>query len=126
MHGPTFMGNPLACAVACASIDLLHASSWRDRVSTISEQLTAELSPARDSPAVDDVRVLGAIGVIEMAKPVDVAQAQALLVSHGVWLRPFGKLLYTMPPFVASEKDLGKVTAAMKAVVQVAEAGMER
>jgi adenosylmethionine-8-amino-7-oxononanoate aminotransferase len=125
MHGPTFMGNPLACAVACASIDLLHASPWQDRVSTISEQLTAELSPARDSPAVEDVRVLGAIGVIEMAKPLDVAKAQALLVSHGVWLRPFGKMLYTMPPFVTGEKDLGKVTAAMKAVVEAVEADME-
>jgi adenosylmethionine---8-amino-7-oxononanoate aminotransferase len=121
MHGPTFMGNPLACAVACASIDLLHATPWQERVSAISEQLKVELAPARSSPAVHDVRVLGAIGVIEMEKPLNAAPTQELLASHGVWLRPFGKLLYTMPPFIASERDLTRIGASMRAVVESVE-----
>ena len=123
MHGPTFMANPLACAVASASIDLLHASPWQQRVGDLSVQLAAELSPLKESPAVADVRTLGAIGVVEMAEPLHAPSTQSLLAAHGVWLRPFGKLLYTMPPFVMGERDMGRVTGAMRAVVEAAERG---
>ena len=125
MHGPTFMGNPLACAVASASVDLLHASPWRERVDAISEQLAAELAPVASSPAVANVRTLGAIGVVEMAEPLHVPSTQNLLAAHGVWLRPFGKLLYTMPPFVMGSADLGRVTAGMRAGVEAAERGAQ-
>mmetsp|Transcript_1767 Transcript_1767/g.4588 ORF Transcript_1767/g.4588 Transcript_1767/m.4588 type:complete len:313 (-) Transcript_1767:277-1215(-) len=118
MHGPTFMANPLACAVASASLDLVARGTWRDRVGAINAQLAAELEPCRASPAVADVRTLGAIGVVEMREAVDVPHAQALLARHGVWLRPFGKLLYTMPPYVMGEADLRKVTTGMRAVVE--------
>jgi len=121
MHGPTFMANPLACAVASASIDLLLASPWQRRVQAISEQLATELEPLRHSPAVADVRTLGAIGVVELAAPADVPSTQATLAAHGVWLRPFGKLLYTMPPFVIGEADLAKVTSGIRAVVESIE-----
>lgn len=117
MHGPTFMGNPLACAVASASIELLLSSRWEERVAAISRQLEDELSPCRKSAAVLDVRVLGAIGVVEMAQPIDVPKTQHLLALHGVWLRPFGRLLYTMPPFVISPKELNMVTSSMCTVV---------
>ena len=118
MHGPTFMANPLACSVALASTRLLLGSPWRARVERIERQLERELARLRGSPAVRDVRVLGAIGVVELEEPVDVEASQAILAEHGVWLRPFGRLLYTMPPFVISEADLGKVTAGMRAVVE--------
>ena len=121
MHGPTFMANPLACAVASASVDLLHSSPWQQRVSSLSEQLKAELMPLADSPAVADVRTLGAIGVVEMEEGLDVPRTQSILAQHGVWLRPFGKLLYTMPPFVMSEGDMGRVTGGMRAVVESVE-----
>lgn len=121
MHGPTFMANPLACSVASASIDLLRHTPWRARVDALHEQLTEELAPLAASPAVADVRTLGAIGVVEMASPLHVPTTQALLAQHGVWLRPFGKLLYTMPPYVMSSGDMRKVTAGMRAVVEAAE-----
>jgi adenosylmethionine---8-amino-7-oxononanoate aminotransferase len=116
MHGPTFMGNPLGCAVALALLDELERFDWRARVAAIEAQLSAELEPCRQSSAVQDVRVLGAIGVIEMHEPIDLSEVVPRLVDQGVWLRPFGKLLYTMPPYVISPEDLSRVSAAMLSV----------
>jgi adenosylmethionine---8-amino-7-oxononanoate aminotransferase len=113
MHGPTFMANPLACAVALASLDLLAAGDWRARVSAIERGLRAGLEPARELPGVVDVRVLGAIGVVQLDREVDVAAATLAAVEHGVWLRPFRDLIYTMPPYVIGEEDLARVTAAI-------------
>lgn len=117
MHGPTFMANPLACAVANASIELLLASPWQQRIAAIEAQLRAELEPCRSLAGVADVRVLGAIGVVEMKQPVDVAKLQAELVTRGVWLRPFGKLVYTMPPYVIEAGELRRITAALGEVL---------
>jgi adenosylmethionine-8-amino-7-oxononanoate aminotransferase len=113
MHGPTFMGNPLACAVALASLRLLDEGDWRARVRTIEQGLRAGLEPARGLPGVADVRVLGAIGVVQLERDVDVARVTAAAVDRGVWLRPFRDLIYAMPPYVIGEGDLATVTNAM-------------
>lgn len=113
MHGPTYMGNPLATAVANASLDLLAERPWREEVRRIEAGLLAGLAPAADRPGVRDVRVLGAIGVIETVDPVDVAKVQDIVMSQGVWLRPFGRLIYTMPPYACTPDDIAAITRAM-------------
>jgi adenosylmethionine-8-amino-7-oxononanoate aminotransferase len=118
MHGPTYMANPLACSVAVASIELLLASPWQQRVQDIEQTLTADLSGLRRLPRVRDVRALGAIGVVELVEPVDMAVIQRRFVEKGVWIRPFGRLVYVMPPYVIEPSDLALLTRAMVEVVE--------
>ncbi|MFC4530854.1 adenosylmethionine--8-amino-7-oxononanoate transaminase [Sphaerisporangium dianthi] len=117
MHGPTFMANPLAAAVADASLSLLLERPWRDEVKCIEAGLGEGLASAAGAPGVRDVRVLGAIGVIETVDPVEVEKVQGIVMEHGVWLRPFGRLIYTMPPYCAGPGDLAAITEAMNAAV---------
>ncbi|HTI21890.1 MAG TPA: adenosylmethionine--8-amino-7-oxononanoate transaminase [Kutzneria sp.] len=117
-HGPTYMGNPLSSAVANASIDLLLGQDWRAEIKRIETGLRA-LDAARDIPGVADVRVLGAIGAVQLDHPVDMAAAQRAAVDHGVWLRPFNDLIYTMPPYVIGDDDLAQVCTAIVAAATV-------
>ncbi len=117
MHGPTFMGNPLACAAAGASLDLLAKQPWRERVAEIEAGLAAGLAPALALRGVVDVRVLGAIGVVELDEPVDMAVVQPAFVDAGVWIRPFGRLVYTMPPYVVEPAQLERITHAICEVI---------
>jgi adenosylmethionine-8-amino-7-oxononanoate aminotransferase len=120
MHGPTFMANPLACSVALASLELLEREGWKAQVEAIEASLATGLAPAAELPGVSDVRVLGAIGVIELDHEVDLGAATAAAVAAGVWLRPFRNLLYTMPPYVTGDEDLERISAAMLAAARVA------
>ncbi|NYI78641.1 adenosylmethionine--8-amino-7-oxononanoate transaminase [Nocardioides panzhihuensis] len=120
MHGPTFMGNPLACAVALASLDLLAARGWEQDVRRVSSALSAGLSPLAGAPGVADVRVLGAVGVVHLDHPVDSAKATDAALREGVWIRPFRDLIYTMPPYVTGEEDLARICRAVAAAAEVA------
>ena len=113
MHGPTFMANPLACSVASASISLLEQTGWQDRVNSIQRQLQTELAVCRELDNVVDVRVLGAIGVVELDKPVDMHVVPHWFVERGVWIRPFGRLIYIMPPYVIEAAELTQLTDAI-------------
>tara|TARA_Y100000033_G_C2704957_1_gene90450 strand:- start:64 stop:690 length:627 start_codon:yes stop_codon:yes gene_type:complete len=113
MHGPTFMANPLACRVACASLDLLMENNWQRQVSGIELGLKQGLSRASELEGVADVRVLGAIGVIELKDPVDVKRLQPACVDRGIWVRPFAHNFYVMPPYIMREGDLAYLTSNM-------------
>jgi adenosylmethionine---8-amino-7-oxononanoate aminotransferase len=117
MHGPTFMANPLACAVSLANLALLESYDWQATIRSIETQLKAELEPCRSLAAVKDVRVLGAIGVVELHAPVDMQEIQPRFVEEGVWLRPFGRLIYTMPPYIIQPSELTTITSAIYKIV---------
>jgi len=118
MHGPTFMGNPLACAVASESLAILAENHWQAQVASIEQQLRSALLPLRDHPRVADARVLGAIGVIETHQSVKMAEIQQFFVEQGVWIRPFGRLIYLMPPYVIEASALKQLTDAIIAAVE--------
>jgi adenosylmethionine---8-amino-7-oxononanoate aminotransferase len=118
MHGPTYMANPLACAVAEASISLLLSRDWAGEIASIQAGLRAGLEPCREAASVADVRVLGAIGVVELKQNVDMAEAQRYFVARGVWVRPFGKLVYVMPPYVIDPGDVAQLCAAISGFVR--------
>ena len=118
MHGPTYMANPLACSVSLASIELISSAEWRAQVARIERDLRDGLEPAREDERVADVRVLGAIGVVQLHDEVDVARASAAAAAHGVWLRPFRDLVYAMPAYVMEEQDVATLTAGMLAAVR--------
>ena len=123
MHGPTFMGNPLACAVAQASIQLLLDSDYLTQIQNIEKQLEQGLAPCRDLDSVADVRVLGAIGVVELKEPVNMAHIQPAFVEKGVWVRPFGRLIYVMPSYCMENGDLQYLCSAICAVIEEEAAG---
>lgn len=122
MHGPTFMANPLACSVAAASIRLLLSTPWKERIHRIEEELIKGLSPCKNLPQVNDVRILGGIGVVEMRRPVEMAGIQKRFVNKGVWLRPFGRLIYTMPPYIIHTEELKRITEAIAEVIEEEQA----
>ncbi|WP_368902353.1 aminotransferase class III-fold pyridoxal phosphate-dependent enzyme, partial [Proteus mirabilis] len=115
----TYMGNPLACAVANASLSLLEQGHWVNQVAQIEDQLKTELLPLKQVKSVKDVRVLGAIGVVEMVEPVNMAKLQKYFVDEGVWIRPFGQLIYIMPPYIISPEKLTKLTQAIEKAVNL-------
>jgi adenosylmethionine-8-amino-7-oxononanoate aminotransferase len=123
-HGPTFMANPLACAISLASIDLLLEQNWADEVRRIESQLQDGLGPAAGTAGVREVRVLGAIGVVQLDHDVDLVAATDAAVAHGVWLRPFRDLIYTMPPYIMSNADLATVSAAIHAAAEASAAAV--
>jgi len=117
MHGPTYMGNPLACAAANASLDIFGTGAWKADVARIESGLREGLAPCRDAPGVVDVRVRGAIGVVEFDRPVDVVDLCAQFAAHGCWIRPMGKVVYLTPPFVTSDSELANLTSAIVKVL---------
>jgi adenosylmethionine-8-amino-7-oxononanoate aminotransferase len=117
MHGPTFMANPLGCAVANASIKLLRGSQWQRNVMRIESELRGQLAACTELPAVKAVRALGAIGVVELHEAVDMHRIPVAFVERGVWVRPFGQLVYVMPPYSITDDELTRLTAAIVAVV---------
>lgn len=118
MHGPTFMGNALACAIANANLDLLASYDVRGEIARIEKQLAAGLAPALDLPQVADVRTLGAVGIVELTAPVDLPSATAAALERGVWIRPFRNLIYTMPPFVCTDTDIEQICSGLLAAVR--------
>ena len=118
MHGPTFMANPLACTAALTSIQLLLESNWQQNIARLQAGLEKGLAPCRQLAAVNEVRVLGGIGVVELHHAVDMATISQAFVDAGVWVRPFGKLVYLMPPYVMDDADLGTLTAAVVATIR--------
>ncbi len=126
MHGPTFMANPLACAVALASVGLLLDSPWQARVAAIEQGLREGLEPCRTLSGVADVRVLGAIGVVELSAAVDMKAVTGQFIDAGVWVRPFGKLVYLMPPYIIDRQDLDTLTAAVTAIITGTQRGFSR
>jgi len=118
MHGPTFMANPLACRVALASIDLLLRSDWQSNIARIESQLLSGLQDCTSHPDVVDVRVLGAIGVVELHEPVNMKSIQVAFVDQGVWIRPFGKLVYLMPPYIIGDDELAQLTRSIHHVLK--------
>ena len=117
MHGPTYMANPLACAAANASLDLFRTGSWRFQVAQIAAQMRAELEPCRDAAGVVDVRVMGAIGVVELDRPVDSTALSERFAEEGVWIRPFGRIVYLTPAFTIAPDELAQLTSAIVRVV---------
>jgi adenosylmethionine-8-amino-7-oxononanoate aminotransferase len=118
MHGPTFMANALACAVGVASVELLLAGDWRAQVRAIEQGLCTGLAPAGDLANVVDVRVLGAVGVLELDREVDLRVATPAAIEHRVWLRPFRNLIYVMPPYICTAGEIGQITSAMTEVAR--------